>query len=400
MPGRRAIVCLLVVLAGVLTATEAARAAVDTAAIARALRSDPLYVDPALDDLVTPGERARLRRALRARGDRTVVAVVPVVRGDRFDGQPSAFLAALQARANRPGIYVVYADYISAASTDPAQDERVRLAATVGSFEGDYDAPVAAKLTTFLDALDDPDVRARADRAEGVLDRPAATPTPAPEPPDGGFPAWLAVVLGAAALAFVAGVLGRRRLAGPAPDAPPLLPDRVFEHARRAEREELHDRARDEVVALAGAVDAARRPSDPGAVAAYERALDAAAAASKLLDRARRIVELAAVLVLVDDAREQLRAAADLGAGRRHRAGRRLCFFDPLHGRATKDGRWNEQRVQACTACARDMRAGRDPEVLREDGRPWFEGAGAIAATGLGHFAADLPARLARGDDP
>lgn len=390
----------LVAVACLLLAAVPAHAAVDPAAIAKALGSDPLYVDPAFEDAIRPSDLRRLRTALKTANEPVYLAVVPIVPGDRFDGEPRALLSALRGRLGRPGVYATYRDYLITASDDANLQQRASMAAYVASFEGPYREPIASELLRFVRALDDPRLNARYEAQQGEADRGPAARGASGDDDGGGVPLWLVIVAGAVVLAIAGGAIGRRRGARAAPEAPPLLPDRVFEHARRAQLHELRDRAEQEVIAFADAIDTAPDPSPGAAQAAYGRALDASSAATKLLEREPRTVELAGVLVLIDRGREQLRAAVDATAGRRHEASPPLCFFDPLHGRATGEARWTQRDVWCCDACARDLRAGRNPQVLREDGRPWFERDGALAATGLGHFSDDLASRLLRGDAP
>lgn len=382
-------------------AAAPAHAAVSPARIAALLRADPLYVDPAYEGAVRPADRRRLRAALRAADEPVYLALVPLVDGDRFDGEPRTFIAALRGRLGRSGIYATYKDYVTAESDDPQLTQRASMASYVGSFEGPYGEPAATKLLRFVRALDDPRLKARYEAQQRDVGRgKAARSDDQGDGDGGGVPVWLIVIAAIAVLAVAGGALGRRRGARPAPDAPPLLPDRVFEHAREARLEELRDRAEQEEIAFGAAIDAAPDPPPGAAQAAYGRALDASSAASKLFERATSSIELAGVLVLIDRGREQLRAAADLAVRGRHRASAPLCFFNPLHGRAAGDVRWADRRVQACDACTRDLRAGRDPDVLRESGVPWFERDGVLAATGLGQFSDDLAQRLLRGDAP
>src|SRR5207247_6012125 len=124
-------------------------------------------------------------------------------------------------------------------------------------------------------------------------------------------------------------------------------------------------------------------------------ALDAYQAATMALDAARTMVDLAGVLVLVNE-------------GRRRRP---LCFFNPLHGGSAGLTKWrligtrDSLRVPACLDCARAVKRRRPPSVLAEQVGgahvPYFEAdpeRSVRAATGFGVFSGDLVDRILRGD--
>ena len=54
--------------------------------------------------------------------------------------------------------------------------------------------------------------------------------------------------------------------------------------------------------------------------------------------------------------------------------------------------------MPACQACRNDLRAGRPPDALRDDGRVWFETDSLWARTGFGVFEPDLAERVLRGE--
>lgn len=124
-------------------------------------------------------------------------------------------------------------------------------------------------------------------------------------------------------------------------------------------------------------------PADPGDPLARDLslALDAYAAASKLLDEARVPPDLAGVLVLADIADHRLQAARARAESRKPAHIPRRCFENPLHGPASAESghpRAGKQRTSKrsamrvapgarlplCADCLRRLRAKQPPDVL------------------------------------
>ncbi len=406
----RASAPLLVALALVALGTAPAHAATEPEQVAEALREDPIYVAPELEGAITAGERRELEAAFAEADFPVYVALVPLFEGDAFDGDARTFLGVLQGRLDEPGVYVTSADGILTErgfGLEAQVEDRLLRAGSLANSEGDFDEPPAAVTLRLLDAIADPDLQARYDREQGRFGRGPDAPAPSEAGGDGGGTAWwpwavvglaLIAVVGLALIAVV-GLVVRRRGAHHRPDAPPVLPDRVFEHALAAAQSELREDAQRELVALADLLDGEEVPERPDAQERFQEALDAYGAARGTLDRARGIPDLAGVLVLVDRGRQAVAAATALSGGSTPRPASPVCVFHPLHGHA--DGRvaWARGlQVPACPDCARAVREGRTPETLRDGDRPYFEGDGVWARTGYGALADDLVDRVLRGE--
>ncbi len=210
----------------------------------------------------------------------------------------------------------------------------------------------------------------------------------------------LLAVLGALVAAGAGTVLWRvrrRRAAGAG--SPFAFPQAVFAAHEAADEDALRRRAEAEVIALGESVEDA----DPQARPGLRRALDAYAAAGKVLDGARGIPDLAGVLALAAEGRDAYDGRTDALP---------LCFFDPLHGRAQGRvgwrplGRRDTLDVAACAACARAVGEHRAPRVLTDvtpEGErvPYFELAArdsVWAATGYGSLIADVPNQQQKSD--
>ncbi|MET9181337.1 hypothetical protein ABZX88_24375 [Kitasatospora aureofaciens] len=170
--------------------------------------------------------------------------------------------------------------------------------------------------------------------------------------------------------------------------------------------------------------------------AAYLWALETFEAAGRLLEQAEDphtdLPDLAAAVVLAEQAVERLAAAHALLAGRRAEPPAVRCFYNPLHGPAVpaaapdRPGRKQRQRPThgareaaadrrpACRSCRRAILAGQDPDVLpallpagaadRGSGPflvPYYavpQQWSAWAATACGAYDPDTPALVLRGD--
>jgi hypothetical protein len=386
-----------------------------SARTAAALERSPVVVDPPYDNVITPAAERRLVRKIETNGKPILMALVPLVEGDQFGGEARPFVATLRDRLGRDGIYVAVDDrylrvfeYRAGRSRygGPADD-----AMTLANYAEEngtrsttaYERTLLERAELFLDnlALPPAELEKRVARFESERDERIGYSTG-----DGGGSALGVVLVGIAVLLIVAILLRRRRNrsgARPAPRGLPVLPDRVFEHARAARRANLHEDADDELMKLSKLLDDQPVPQKPAAQDAYQRALDAYAAARRRTTGAEApTVDLVGALVLVDHARNDLAAAVAIDAGRKPPKRPALCMFDPLHGRATRDVRWQRGKrkitVPACKACASAIKAGTAPDALRDGDQPYFERDTVWARTGFGTFDDDLVERVARGE--
>lgn len=370
----------------------------DVRSAAAGLRDAPLYVDPSLRGALTAAERRSLVRRLRGRDPQVLVALLPLVPGDAVDGEPRQLLEVLRRRL---GTDAVLATVDDGALVDDLggrrEDERLREAATVANLEGDYREPTVTTLVRYLDALDDPDVVARAARARSKL-RSSPSPTPAAPGPadDDGVPGILiglavAVLLGAVATLAV----GRRR-ARPAVDGPAVLPAHVFAAARDAHREQLRRTLDAELVAFADLLDRSPTPASGRAAERWDRALECRDVAALIArDPQARDVDLVGALVLEDAARLELAAATALHAGRKVPTPEAPCALNPTHPRSAARVTWGgAPQLRVCRECERDVRAGRRPDVLEDDGKAYLERDTPWAATAFGTLPGDLPAMV------
>ncbi len=398
---------LALVLLTVLPATAAAPSPGQR--IADALRTSPVYVDPAYAGAVPAARQRQLVTQIQRTGLPIKVALVPLVKGDAFDGDPGALAEVVHDRLGQNQLVLITMDELSDGLDgyewpDDRYQARDAVSA-VGFLDSMKDAGLADRVGKAIELVAQGDGTKVYQNATASLGR---GPAAAPQSPRGsGGASWPPVVAGVAALLLCLGgglwlVRGRRRRRGCA-DAPFAFPRAVFAAAHAADENALRRHAEAEVLALGEAV----RGADPDA-AGLRDALDAYAAAGRVLDDAQGLPDLAGVLALVLAGRDALDERADALP---------LCFFNPLHGRAELRVEWrplgrrDHLDIAACPACAEAVRTHAAPEVLtaaRSDGRqvPYFElppAASLWSATGYGSLlaspqAAGLAARVLRGD--
>ncbi|MFF4338874.1 hypothetical protein ACFY00_02910 [Kitasatospora sp. NPDC001540] len=367
------------------TGATAARAADPTpattstgASIAAALKTSPVYVDPAYAAAVTPAQQQQIAEQIAATGLPIKVVLVPLQKGDAFDGDSRAMATVVQERLGQSPLIVItssYGSWLSGYEWPTGDTHQARDAASaVGLLEELKDAGLAAKVGRAVELISTGKgtevYRAESDRLDRERSARPATEDRADDTPSGSSltsgPFAIAAVL---VLALVIGsallVRSRRRPRHTAF----TFPDAVFAADRAADEAGLRRQAADEVLALGTALHGADGATTPG----LSRALDAYDAAGRVLDAADGLPDLAGVLALAAEGRAALATEPRLP----------LCFFDPRHGTAARRTTWRplgrRERVDVavCADCAQALRARRSPQVLavRDQGRtvPYFE---------------------------
>lgn len=384
--------------------------------IANALRESPVYVDPAYAGSVPPPDRQKLATRIARTGLPIKVVLTPLTKGDAFDGDSDVLAEVVHDRLARRDLILIttdgeFTDTLNGYEWPEDAHQTHDAVATVGFLDAYEDAGLTDRTAKAIELVNEGDGERAYEEATADLSGPAPTGTKPPANPrstPSSSPPFLTtaaalplLLLPAGAFALYLFLRGRRRRRHPAA-APFAYPQAVFAAARTADESALRSRAETEVLALGEQTQAADI-STPG----LQRALDAYAAAGTVLDSARDLADLAGVLALVTEGRDALTPTPTALP---------LCFFNPLHGRATRHltwrpvGRPDTARVAACPTCTTAVRTRRAPETLTTtttDGRriPYFElpaDRSVWAATGYGSLTRDerdsLTARVARGD--
>ncbi|WP_245194520.1 hypothetical protein [Kitasatospora phosalacinea] len=345
--------------------------------IAAALKTGPVYVDPAFAAAVTPLQQQQISEQIAATGLPIKVVLVPLQKGDAFNGEAKSMAAVVQERLGQSPLILLtsddYGSWLNGYEWPTGNAHQARDAANaVALIKELKDAGLAAKVGRAIELISTGKgtevYKAEAER----VDREYASRPKHQEPSDGSpsssstGPFAVAAVL---VLVLVVGaalvVRGRRRPRHTAF----TFPDAVFAADRAADEAGLRRQAADEVLALGTALEGADGATTPG----LGRALDAYDAAGRVLDGAAGIPDLAGVLALAAEGRAALTTEPRLP----------LCFFDPRHGTAVRRTTWRplgrRERVDVavCADCGQALKARRSPQVLavRDQGRtvPYFE---------------------------
>lgn len=372
--------------------------------IADALTESPVYVDPILTNEVPADVADDLVATIEANDLPVYVVVYPLDYNDQFNGRSSQLLALVQEEAGRDGVYV-HADSDDRLETYGVGVDDYWEAASVASDE----PTTAADLERFLDLV-------ISGEAPGILDQSWETESGSggSGPDADGVPAPVLGLIATVVIIalIVVGVVVARANRRPAKAVRRAydVPDDVVEAVRRSQESTVAAQARARVLALGEALDHTNVPSEADALTEYRAALDAYDAAGRTLDADDdlHVTDAVGALVLAETGQAHLERA--LGSARdRRRDPARPCFFNPLHGaarHAVKLPGDADTRVPACAACAKSVRAGRQPQALmvrasgttapyyETDLQPW-------AATGYGSIDPDWVDKvLTRGVNP
>ncbi|MER7897396.1 hypothetical protein ABTX62_15075 [Streptomyces sp. NPDC096046] len=366
--------------------------------IANALRTSPVYVDEAYAEAVPPSRRRQLADRIRRTGLPIKVVLIPLTKGDAFDGESDILAGTVRDRlADRRDLVLItsdsdFPDSLRGYEWPGGAHQASRAVAAAGFLDETRDAGLADLAAKAVDLVAEGKGEQRYEEATRDLGGSARPTQSGPgsdsgsDPGSGGAGWWLLLAVPALSLTALATRAALVRSRTPSPAVPQL----VFATARAADEAQVRRRAEAEVLALGEATQAA----DVTATPALQQALDAYAAAGRVLDEARGLPDLAGALALAHEGRDALTGSPGLP----------LCFFNPLHGRAALRtgwrplGRRDRLDVAACQECADALRDRRAPEVLPdtdEDGRtvPYFEipaERSAWAATGYGSLIAPL----------
>ncbi|MFE7616659.1 hypothetical protein [Streptomyces sp. NPDC057496] len=373
--------------------------------IAGALATDPVYVDPFYSAAVTPTQQRALGDQIAATGLPIKVVLVPLKKGDAFDGSARALASVVKERLGLQKLILIttddYGKWLNGTEWPTDAHQTRDAAAAVGFLDELDDAGLAARVGRAVELIEAGNGTEVYEAETAELDKKYSARPENDESASGSFGGSGILLVVAAVLVLAGGgVFLMRRRRSPRHTAF-TFPDAVFAADEAADEAGLRRRAADELLALGEAVEDADGAVTPG----LGRALDAYDAAGRVLDAARGLPDLAGVLALVAEGRSALAPAPGLP----------LCFFDPRHDTAVRRTTWRplgrRERVDVavCEDCGRALRARRSPQVLavRDRGRtvPYFEVPAARslwAATGYGSLLSGpddtLAARVGSGE--
>ncbi|MFZ8909379.1 MAG: hypothetical protein ACO20A_01830 [Candidatus Nanopelagicales bacterium] len=345
-----------------LQAPAQARTSIDS--VASALRSNPVYNDPAAENALTSGQAADLRAQITATGLPIYVAVLPASAAAETGG-PDALLRDLRNAVGRSGVYAVIAgNAFRAGSTEGSVTSIADSAFAAQSANGPY-----AVLEAFVAGVD-------AEFSGGSSSSQGSSSS-------GGFPLATLIFLGVIVALVVLGIVWARRRA------------RAAQAKRIAALRSVLD---EDVTALGerlGAFDLGDSRLDDAGREDLQKALDSYARASDAAGRATSDADVTRATNELEEGRYALACVEARMEGRALPSHRPPCFADPRHGPSTDDVDWAPDGgpahpVPVCATCAVSLRSGSVPaarEVETSAGRvPYWRAGTAYAPYARGYY--------------
>ncbi|MGW1029692.1 hypothetical protein ACWD4J_39470 [Streptomyces sp. NPDC002577] len=364
-----ALVLAAAVLAVLSVAAPSAQAATDVSTVAEALRTDPVYVDPDVADVLPSGAADDLAKKIKDADKPVFIAVLP-------EGFPTANLFQnLRTDTGITGLYGIRLGDRFDARADSRVLSRDAVQNLVTSVQGE---DATTQLNHFVD---------RAVRNMG-----GTAPASWGDTGEGVSPGAL-IGVGAAIVAGGTGayVLARRNR-------------RRREEEQRAALDKLRVVVDEDITAFGEELDRLDfHPAEAGANDAmradYERALDSYDKAKSLMAAAQQPEEVRGVTQALEDGRFVLAQLAARREGRPLPERRAPCFFDPRHGPSVTEMLWAPRQgaareVPVCAADAARLQDGAEPMVRTvetETGRrPYWEAGPAYGPWAGGYFGGGL----------
>ena len=334
------------------------------AEIDQEMSGDGVWIDPAFARAhdISADDEARIEQTVASteQADLKVVLVEVDIDDDRFQGSFSSLGAWLQDTSGADATYVGYDSWSEPHLKIDAYGEQPGTMSVANVANHEHPDDLVAQVVEVGELLDN-------GRAEALWhevprdERYSWTADEGIQASEVFGAIGVVVAVGAAMTGLVAWRRRRRRR-----PAGFTLPATVLHTVRTAEDRRLRQQAEAEVLALGEAIGAGEPGSSAPALDAWQQALDHYAAGRSILSQKAAPADVVGALVLArrgEDARvsaQEKRPSAwqpPLG-----------CWFNPLHDGPTTEVTWSDGKrdarsvdVPACAACARDVRAGREP---------------------------------------
>ena len=324
------------------TAPAQARTSIDS--VASALRSNPVYNDPAAENALTPGQAADLRAQIEATGIPVYVAVLPASAATDTGG-PDALLRDLRNAVGRSGVYALIAgNSFRAGSTEGSVTAIADSAFQAQSSNGPY-----AVLEAFVAGVDE--------QYSGSASGGSASTGSSGS---SGSPFVPLVILGVLIAGVVGVVIWARRKS------------RAAQAQRIAALRSVLDKDVTQLGEQLGAFDLTDPRLDDAGRADLQRALDAYSTASDVSSRATSDADVTRATTDLEEGRYALACVEARMDGRALPSHRPPCFVDPRHGPSSDDVEWapdggTPRPVPVCASCAATVRSGSLPEALEVD---------------------------------
>lgn len=366
---KRTVVMLTLLAVGLLgllgTASAQARTSIDS--VASALRSNPVYNDPAAENALTPGQAADLRAQIEGTGIPIYVAVLPASSATDTGG-PDALLRDLRNAVGRSGVYaLITGNAFRAGSTEGSVTAIADSAFQAQSSNGPY-----AVLEAFVAGVDEQySGSAAGDSGAAASSGSSGSPF---------VPLAILAVLIAGVVAVV--VWARRK-------------SRASHAQRIASLRGVLDKDVTQFGERLGAFDLTDPRLDDAGRADLQKALDAYSTASDVSSRATSDADVTRATTELEEGRYALACVEARMDGRALPSHRPPCFVDPRHGPSSDDVEWapdggTPRPVPVCATCATTLRSGSLPEALEVDtpsGRqPYWRAGASYAPYARGYY--------------
>jgi hypothetical protein len=373
--------------------------------IATALRTDPVYIDPAYRAALPENLLTNVRTKAKAVGYPIYTIVLPLTPTDEFQGEESVALTLIMDALRQPGLYVVVDGggrfpWYELRDTTQVSEEKLDASRKRALDDVPYDAGPTEVLTRMYELLAQPGIPKTSERPENPT-RPSRPESSSDESSTGGI--VLRYVLGGVAALVVLGVvIGRTRGTRSSREKTFHIPPHVAATVAAEQRRKLTQDTNTQLMTLGSAL-AALPTSDGDELVHQQAALDGHAAARRVLDSSPDLVDLVGAMVLLDKARREYNTAVALAAGRRTDDVPDLCAFNPLHGRSTgqptkveSDG--TTLTLPLCSECRRALKKGSAPASLPGKDGPYWHDRSLWARTFFGTIGDDLAGAVSRGE--
>ena len=327
-------------LIGLAAGPAQARTSIDS--VASALRSNPVYNDPAAENALTSGQAADLRTQITSTGVPIYIAVLPASAATETGG-PDALLRDLRNAVGRSGVYAIIAgNAFRAAATEGSVTSIADSAFQSESSNGPY-----AVLEAFV---------------TGVGEQYGGSSSSGSSSASGSSGSmWpvliLLALIGAVILAVT--LWARRR-------------SRAAQVQRIAALRGVLDQDVTQLGERLGSFDLTDPRLDDAGRADLQRALDAYATASDVSARATTDTDVTRATSELEEGRYALACVEARMDGRALPSHRAPCFVDPRHGPSSDDVEWAPdggapRPVPVCPSCATTVRSGAAPAALEVD---------------------------------
>lgn len=371
-----ALLTLLPVLLGALLVglgPAQARTSIDS--VASALRSNPVYNDPAAENALTSGQAADLRMQIQQTGLPIYIAVLPASAATETGG-PDALLRDLRNAVGRSGVYAIIAG------------NAFRAGATEGSVTGIADAAFASQSSNGPYAV----LEAFVAGVDEQYNSTGSSGTSGSGSGSGGSPFIPLVVIGVIVAGIVALVVWSRRRS------------RAAQAQRIAALRGVLDADVTQLGERLGAFDLTDPRLDDAGRADLQRALDSYVSASDASSGATSDADITRATSELEEGRYALACVEARMDGRALPSHRPPCFVDPRHGPSSDDVEWAPdggvaRPVPVCPSCATTLRSGSTPDALEVETpsgqQPYWRAGGDYAPYARGYyssFANILPA--------